>query len=222
LERLLRLVAEEARAMIGAQLAVASLVVEGDWAGALHGLSLSEAYAADAKPGPQFPGHPLSSLAWREMRPVRMTRAELETHPDRSVLGIEAGGAQSMGGLVAVPLTVPEGPTLGVLRLSGKFDGEFTAEDEDRLVRFARMAAAAVEHARLFQEADAANKAGAQSMDKLLHDLRNPLNAIFLWGRLLRYKARDEAVLKEALDTIERNAKMLAHLLEQADPSRTA
>lgn len=192
LEGLLRIVAEEARGMIGAQVAMASLALDGDPAQALHVVS---------PPGTQTEAQPLPDPA-------------SSTPP----------GSRSPRGPLAVPLLGPQGRTLGLLRLSHKLDGEFTAEDEARLVHFSRIAAAAVEQALRCREAEAAGQAKAQSLAGLLHELRNPLNAIFLWGRILRQHARNEneAALQEALDTIERNTKRLAHLLEKVDPFSAA
>jgi signal transduction histidine kinase len=53
------------------------------------------------------------------------------------------------------------------------------------------------------------------------HDLRSPLNAILGWAKLLRTRNLDEAATTRALETIERNAKSQAKLLEDLlDTSR--
>ena len=49
----------------------------------------------------------------------------------------------------------------------------------------------------------------------LIHEARNRLNAISLWNSVLRKQVRGAAVSQEALDTIERNVKLLAQVLEQ-------
>ena len=48
----------------------------------------------------------------------------------------------------------------------------------------------------------------------LSHELRTPLNAILGWAQILRSGARDEATLVRGLETIERNARAQAQLIE--------
>jgi signal transduction histidine kinase/energy-coupling factor transporter ATP-binding protein EcfA2 len=47
-----------------------------------------------------------------------------------------------------------------------------------------------------------------------LHELRTPLNSVLGWARLLRTRSFDEATTARALETIERNAKAQAQLIE--------
>jgi CheY-like chemotaxis protein len=48
----------------------------------------------------------------------------------------------------------------------------------------------------------------------LSHELRTPLNSVLGWARLLRTRSFDEATTARALETIERNAKSQAQLIE--------
>jgi signal transduction histidine kinase len=48
----------------------------------------------------------------------------------------------------------------------------------------------------------------------LSHELRTPLNPVLGWSRLLQSRKYDEATLNKALETIERNAKLLMQLIE--------
>ncbi|KRB84902.1 MHYT domain-containing protein [Noviherbaspirillum sp. Root189] len=48
----------------------------------------------------------------------------------------------------------------------------------------------------------------------LSHELRTPLNAILGWAQILRSGTRDEATLAKGLETIERNARAQAQLIE--------
>lgn len=52
-----------------------------------------------------------------------------------------------------------------------------------------------------------------QFLATLSHELRTPLNAVLGWVQLLRLK-RDEGTLEKAIDTIERNARLQAQLIE--------
>ncbi|MBH8562586.1 PAS domain S-box protein [Nostoc sp. CENA67] len=63
-------------------------------------------------------------------------------------------------------------------------------------------------------EAEAANQAKDEFVAIVSHDLRSPLNAIIGWTGLLRTRKLDANTFATALETIERNAKSQATLLE--------
>ncbi len=70
-------------------------------------------------------------------------------------------------------------------------------------------------------EAETANKAKDEFVAMVSHDLRSPLNSILGWAKLLRTRNLDETATTRALETIERNAKSQAKLLEDLlDTSR--
>ncbi|MGF1674276.1 MAG: PAS domain S-box protein, partial [Rivularia sp. (in: cyanobacteria)] len=69
--------------------------------------------------------------------------------------------------------------------------------------------------------AEAANRSKDDFVAMVSHDLRSPLNAILGWAKLLRTRKLDQAGTIRALETIERNAKSQAKLLEDLlDSSR--
>ncbi len=64
------------------------------------------------------------------------------------------------------------------------------------------------------QEAEAANRMKDEFLATLSHELRTPLNSVLGWTRLLRTRKFDAATIQRALETIERNAKSQAQLIE--------
>lgn len=63
-------------------------------------------------------------------------------------------------------------------------------------------------------QAEAANQMKDEFLATLSHELRTPLNSILGWARLLRTRKFDENTTARALETIERNAKSQAQLIE--------
>ncbi|MBD1835626.1 response regulator [Cyanobacteria bacterium FACHB-472] len=64
------------------------------------------------------------------------------------------------------------------------------------------------------QEAEAANRVKDEFLATLSHELRTPLNSMLGWTQLLRSRKFDEKTTARALETIERNAKLQAQLIE--------
>ena len=63
-------------------------------------------------------------------------------------------------------------------------------------------------------EAEAANRAKDEFLSVLSHELRTPLNAILGWSGMLRQRTLSQDKVLRALETIERNAKSQAQLIE--------
>jgi PAS domain S-box-containing protein len=77
--------------------------------------------------------------------------------------------------------------------------------DRKRLERESRQAREAAEVASRMKD---------EFLATLSHELRTPLNAIFGWARLLRSGKVSSEDQEEGLDAMERNARVLAHLVE--------
>lgn len=151
LDQIMQILTDQSRIIIGAHQAVTSFTADKNWSQAITGLSLSEKYAKyrtyDVKPD----GSGIYAWMCEINRPVRMTQAELESHPRWRGFGAEAGNHPAMRGWLAAPLITRQGENLGLIQLSDKFEGEFTAEDEALLVQVAQMGSVAIE-VRHFQD----------------------------------------------------------------------
>ncbi len=64
------------------------------------------------------------------------------------------------------------------------------------------------------QQAESANRMKDEFLATLSHELRTPLNSILGWAGMLRTRKFDEKTTFKALETIERNAKIQAQLIE--------
>jgi PAS domain S-box-containing protein len=64
------------------------------------------------------------------------------------------------------------------------------------------------------EEAETANRAKDEFLATVSHELRTPLNAILGWAHMLRANKLDSQTQSRALETIERNAKSQAQLIE--------
>ncbi|WP_163994439.1 PAS domain-containing protein [Pyxidicoccus caerfyrddinensis] len=150
LDALLRVITERAREIIGAHQAVTSMTVKGRAGASMQAVSLSDKYAAwRAGPAPLDEGGLYTYVA-RTLRPVRLTQAQLDTHPYWKSAGPRAGGRPPMRGWLAAPLIARDGTRLGLVQLSDKYEGEFTEEDEAILMQLAQLSSVAIENVQLY------------------------------------------------------------------------
>jgi len=63
-------------------------------------------------------------------------------------------------------------------------------------------------------EAEAANRIKDEFLATLSHELRTPLTSLLGWSSVLREARRDEKVLAQGLEAIDRNARVQAQLIE--------
>ncbi len=123
--------------------------------------------------------------------------------------------------VMTVPLKTQE-RILGVISfISAESGRSYNSTDLQLAEELAYRASLAIENAQLYQgaqrdraKAEAANRIKDEFLAVLSHELRSPLNPIMGWTRILRTKRIDPAKTEQALETIERNAKLQAQLIE--------
>ena len=147
LEEMLRLVAEQARELVGAECCVTTVAMDGQprsveatsfgeadrrWAGFVRWLDLFAIYRFIRMSGGS----------------VRLSGEHLHEQPH-----FGSGASQGpLQGWLAAALTALDGSELGAIQVFNKQDGAFTGDDEAVLVHLAQMTSAAVERTRLYQE----------------------------------------------------------------------
>ena len=122
---------------------------------------------------------------------------------------------------LAVPVKGLDGHVIGGLFFGHAKPGMFTEQHERLAVGTAAWASVALENARLYAEAQEANRMKDDFLAVLSHELRTPLNAILGYSRLLRGNMLPGDQLERGLETVERNARWLTQIVEDVlDVSR--
>jgi len=111
-----------------------------------------------------------------------------------------------------VPLRA-RGRSLGLLTV-GSFGGrEYGVTDLTLAQDVAGRAALALDNALLYRAAQEANRLKEDFLATLSHELRTPLNALLGWLHMLKMPNADDPTKKRALESIERNARAQAVLI---------
>jgi len=118
-----------------------------------------------------------------------------------------------LGSAVVVPIPSRHS-VLGVIGFASAIRNRYTSTELIFAQDLARRITLALENARLYREAQEANRAKDEFLATLSHELRTPLNAILGWIQILRSKHLDEVTTARAFEAIERNAKAQAELIE--------
>ncbi|HSN68300.1 MAG TPA: ATP-binding protein, partial [Thermoanaerobaculia bacterium] len=110
------------------------------------------------------------------------------------------------------------------LRIRGKVAGaisflswerEYDEGDVAAGLEFARRAALALDNARLYQDAELANRSKDEFLATLSHELRTPMTSILGWSRLLEMDAVDDPnLVAEAATSIRKSAETQAQLID--------
>ena len=136
---------------------------------------------------------------------------------------------------LAAPVVSRSGKVIGGLFFGHPDAGVFTEQAERLVLGIAGHAAIAIDNARLYDdvkrladeresllESERAARAETQRVSlmkdeflaNLSHELRTPLNAILGWSQVISSGSATEADLKQGIETIQRNAREQARLIE--------
>ncbi len=143
--RVLSNAAEVARVLIGAHQAAIAIIAQKDWRFVRKYFSLSEKYATWADYRTPAVGSGIHAWLLQVNKPIRLTQAELEAHPEWKGFGSEADKHPPMRGWLAAPLVDSKRTNWGLFQLSDKYEGEFTEADESALLRLTEIVSTALE-----------------------------------------------------------------------------
>jgi signal transduction histidine kinase len=117
--------------------------------------------------------------------------------------------------VVAVPLRIGD-RVFGVLALySSESERHYGPDDLALAEELGRRASLAVDNARLFHEATQATRARDEMLGVVAHDLRNPLNTIFMGTTLmLELIPEPDVVLRKQAETVRRAADRMNRLIQ--------
>jgi len=114
------------------------------------------------------------------------------------------------------------GTTFGIIGFVGAPSRRpFDKRDLALAQEVARRAALAIDHARLYESAQNANRAKDEFLATLSHELRTPMTAILGWSRFLQIGKVDGETLNNAIEAISRAAVVQAQIIDDVlDMSR--
>ena len=127
---------------------------------------------------------------------------------------IAFGGLPCESAVVVVPVTAA-GHAFGAISIAACNPAHrYDEEDMAVAAELGRRAGYAIEHARLYREAQAANRAKDEFLATLSHELRTPMTSALGWASLLRLADTPPETFQLAIETIERSIRAQAKLID--------
>jgi signal transduction histidine kinase/ActR/RegA family two-component response regulator len=206
LDETMRMITNEACRIIEGKLAITAIRVEEN--GKPRTIS---SVSCDTSVTPRIDdGEELFDLLARDLpSTVRVDGDAIAAHPLSLLVD-----ATTLRSAVISPLQERDGATIGMIALASDRDDSFSADDQAVLMQLAHMASAAIQNARLFREAQAANRAKDDFLATLAHELRTPMTGILGWIQMLKTGATAQADVDMAIEMIESSTRLQARLVE--------
>ncbi|HEX9425593.1 MAG TPA: ATP-binding protein [Pyrinomonadaceae bacterium] len=131
-------------------------------------------------------------------------------HDEEHLRILRALGSKSL----AVAPLVARGRTLGAITFSlAESDRSYSPSDLLLIEEVAARAALAVDNARLYEQAQRANRAKDEFLATVSHELRTPLSSMLVWARMLAAGKLDKQTSSSAMESLVSNIKSLSQLI---------
>ena len=135
---------------------------------------------------------------------ARLRRGERIDHYE--TVRVRKDGTRFHVSLTVSPIINAEGKIIGASKIARDISDQKRAQEEIAALLASERAAR--------QEAEIANRSKDEFLAVLSHEMRTPLTAMLGWLTILRGHRLDEKTTKHAIETVERNAKAQAQLIE--------
>ncbi len=210
LDEVMQMITDQARRVIDAEIAITSMSAGDDGeTRSIHSVSTADGQSDLTSIITNGSRPALEAIALEMKGALRLDRHALEHHP----LG-ELFDPAKVQTAMAAPLFERESRRVGVIVLAGKDRGDFTAEDEAVMTQLAQMASAAIQNARLYREAQEANRMKDDFLATLAHELRTPMTGILGWIQMLKIDSTKQEDVDRAISMIESSTLVQARLVE--------
>jgi GAF domain-containing protein len=133
------------RQLIPCHQSAIAIIIDKNWNYVRKYFSLSEKYAAWAHYNTSAVGYGIHHWILDQNKTIRLTQAELDTHPQWKNFGTENSKHPPMRGWLATPIVDRQGKNWGLIQLSDRFEGDFTQSDEDVFNNFTKLVALALD-----------------------------------------------------------------------------